>query len=660
MASSLSSGKVESVSLTCESPDNGQVGEMVLTAAAPVPPGCCPVVPRAFSPIAEAEAGVRSWRSIPDFHSPRSVAMFCRAPHSHVAPHVPRERVMCCCYRSRYQKKLLKLCQYIVDILSPLNAIRGRIQGEGGTVAMTLTAPPAATGPVPESSRVEAVVQAGALLAAAFEGVTFGYFDDGEAMAVLVALEGLGRKVDGARLRATTDIGVRAETDLGNGSLAYRNGCRNRVEFITQLAGISGREAKRRLKLGETTVERTPMGLPVPARYPVIADGLSSGELGVEAAEIIATTLTALHGTVMQNELDQVERALVASATGAITPETAGLPGAGIRFAPDLLRAQALEWQGRLDPDGTAPNEEGVEAKSRLTFGLLRNGLYPLRADVTPELRGIMDTLFDTHLSARSRTPIFVPTDSLDSVDGNGVGGGCGVGGGETLLDGLDPADGGTDRFSADPFIGDPRYDGDRRTAGEKRADILRAVFEAAARDPKTPTMGGAAPTVMIHINATDLDNDRGVGWIDGIEAPVSMRRVKETICAGGSQHAIFGPNGDVLYLTDKIRCFTAKQRAAIAARDGGCIIPGCTIPARWTEVHHVVPYGKGGPTRIDNGTLLCWFHHHTIETSGWDIRMIAGRPQVRGPLLWDPTQTWRPAHTHRANTPSPETPWRT
>ncbi|SDM86183.1 hypothetical protein SAMN05216368_102415, partial [Cryobacterium flavum] len=28
------------------------------------------------------------------------------------------------------------------------------------------------------------------------------------------------------RARATTDIGVRAETDLGNGSLAYRNGCR--------------------------------------------------------------------------------------------------------------------------------------------------------------------------------------------------------------------------------------------------------------------------------------------------------------------------------------------------------------------------------------------------------------------------------------------------
>ena len=530
---------------------------------------------------------------------------------------------------------------------------------------MTLTAPPAAAGsiPEPEGSRVAVIAQAGAILAGALDGVRFGQLDDSEAVAVLAALEGLGRKVDGARLRSTTDIGARAETDLGTGSLAYRSGCRNRVEFITQLAGISGREAKRRLKLGEGAVERTPLGLPIPARYPVIADGLISGDLGMESAEIIAGTLTALQGRVVQDDLDRVERALVASATGAITPETAGLPGAGIRFAPDMLRAQAMEWQGRLDPDGTAPNDDTVEAKSTLTFGLLRNGLYPLRADVTPELRGIMDTLFDTFLSARSRTPIFVPTEML-----NGTAGTSGTGmnadtdeqaridAGETIPG---AAAFGTEPFSADQFTGDTRFDGDRRTAGEKRADILRAILEAAARDPKTPTMGGAAPTVMVHINAVDLDQGRGVGWIDGVEAPVSFRRVKELICAGGAQQVLFGENGDVLYLGSKIRCFNAKQRAAIAARDEGCIIPGCNIPARWCEVHHVLPHRLGGPTNIDNGTLLCWFHHHTIDTSGWKIRMVNGRPQVLGPLLWDPSQTWRPSHTHRANTPSPEPPWR-
>ncbi|WP_158250890.1 hypothetical protein [Cryobacterium sp. Y82] len=125
---------------------------------------------------------------------------------------------------------------------------------------MTLAAPPAASDSMPEPSfsRVEVILQADALLASVVDGVRFGQLDDSEAVAVMAALECLGRKVDGARLRATTDIGARAETDLGSGSLAYKNGCRNRVDFITQLAGISAREAKRRLKLGETAVERTP------------------------------------------------------------------------------------------------------------------------------------------------------------------------------------------------------------------------------------------------------------------------------------------------------------------------------------------------------------------------------------------------------------------
>ncbi|WP_146071013.1 HNH endonuclease signature motif containing protein, partial [Cryobacterium sp. Y57] len=223
-----------------------------------------------------------------------------------------------------------------------------------------------------------------------------------------------------------------------------------------------------------------------------------------------------------------------------------------------------------------------------------------------------------------------------------------------------DPANPDGERFSADPFSGDARYDGDARTAGEKRADILRCVFEAAARDPKTPTMGGAAPTAMIHINATDLHNERGVGWIDGVDAPISLRRVTEALCAGGAQHIIFGTTGTILYLGDTVRCFTTTQRTAIAARDEGCIIPGCTIPARWSEIHHVIPWHKHGPTNIDNGVLLCWFHHHTITTNGWNIRMINGKPHIRGPVLWDPTQTWRPTPSHRANTPSPEPPWRT
>ncbi|TFD01291.1 HNH endonuclease, partial [Cryobacterium sandaracinum] len=98
-----------------------------------------------------------------------------------------------------------------------------------------------------------------------------------------------------------------------------------------------------------------------------------------------------------------------------------------------------------------------------------------------------------------------------------------------------------------------------------------------------------------------------------------------------------------VLSLSTENRFFNRAQRRAIAARDGGCVIPGCTVPAAWCEVHHVIPWHRGGKTEIDNGVLLCWYHHHSIDTSGWNIRMIRGTPEVRAPYCFDPTRTWRP-----------------
>ncbi|WP_083363495.1 hypothetical protein [Microterricola viridarii] len=44
---------------------------------------------------------------------------------------------------------------------------------------------------------------------------------------------------------------------------------------------------------------------------------------------------------------------------------------------------------------------------------------------------------------------------------------------------------------------------------------------------------------------------------------------------------------------------------------------------------------------------LLCWFHHRTIETSGWRILMIDGVPHVKPP-------PWL-----RNGRTDAETPWR-
>ncbi len=420
----------------------------------------------------------------------------------------------------------------------------------------------------------------------------------------------------------------------------------------------------------------------------MVGEALQGGELGVEQARVIVSVLDGLRSSVLVDDLDRVERSLVASGSGAITPETEGLPGAGIAFAPELLRQQGIAWQARLAPDGSAPGEATAERRSWLSFGGLANGGYSLNGWLTTLDRAIISTVFDTYLSAAAANPVpgatpratvaFHTTEpsAEDSTYEDSTGTDSAAGGTNDIDSDLEET--GTDSEHAEPAELDdqdwqttateqnetatlspcPQEPGDIRSIGEKQAGILRAVFEAAARQPGTPTMGGAAPTVLVHININDLLTGRGAGWIDGIDGPLTVKQVDELVCAGGYQPVLFGHQGQILHLGNSNRFFTARQRRALAARDGGCVIPGCTVPPQFTQVHHVKAWRNGGLTNIDNTALICNAGHASIETSGWDIDMRDGRPWVRGPLIFDPTHTWRPGGQNRAATPTEKPNW--
>jgi len=464
--------------------------------------------------------------------------------------------------------------------------------------------------------------------------------DDDALLEGLDLVEQVGRLADAGRLATAAEVARRSDRSLGDGSLAWKRGCRTGADLITQVTRVSGQEARRRVRLGALTRPRQEMGGMLPPLFPAVAAGLASGELGVDAAEAITAGLAEAAPRAEVGNLQAAERALVAAATGTVTAETADAPYAGFAFSADLIRGQVQVWATRLDPDGAVPTEIGREPRSSIGFGSLRNGLYPLRGGVTPEFRGIMNNLFNTHLSARAPLP------------GNASGSGSGVGFPTAEEQALAQA-----RIDAGELIPGAEQILDDRTGGEKRADILRMLLDAAARHPDTPTMGGAAPVVTVHVNAADLRTGDGAGWVDGVDAPVSLRTVRQAMCAGGYEDVIFSEHGNILRWSGKQRCFTAQQRKALIARDGDtCIIPDCPIPVQWCEAHHVIPWQQHNETSIDNGVMLCWYHHHTIHTSGWQIRMIRGKPQVKAPPWVDHTGTWRAAGTHRATTPTTAT----
>jgi hypothetical protein len=502
---------------------------------------------------------------------------------------------------------------------------------------------------------LQAIDEARKLLIAALSSVDTVGLTDPEAVALLQAVEAAGRPVDAARVTTAAVVGDRSRRGLGRDSLAWRMGAASSSELLTRLTTMSAAEMNRRVKLGERVTPRSMSGSRMEPDFPVVAAALAAGELSLDSAAQIVGALADFtrHGRFDADpaQVDAAEAALVESATGSVFGRRSegehgelgereddatrdggpadGVDGPicrlgdsdGFTFPADLIRGMGQEWRAVLNPDGAAPNDATSEAKSTFGFGTLKDGLYPLRGGFTPELKGIVSNVFNTYLSARSG-PSFPSAEDQARID------------------------------AGELVPGDAL---DERTGGHKRADILRGIFTRVAQDPATPTMGGMPPTVMVHVNARDLLTKNGVdltgvGWIDGVDAPISMRTITQMIDNGGMQPVFIGANGAVLGLGSKARCFTPLQRKAITARDGGCIIDGCDCPPQWTEIHHVVPWEHGGKTEITNGVLLCWYHHHSLGTSGWQIRMRRGMPEVKGPPWLDPAQKWRVPRRHRAS----------
>jgi hypothetical protein len=277
----------------------------------------------------------------------------------------------------------------------------------------------------------------------------------------------------------------------------------------------------------------------------------------------------------------------------------------------------ARAWAAVLDPDGIEPEERLALDKRFVTLGKARNGLVKLTGLLPVEQAAAIRAVFDAYANPKAGSPVmFVPSPDGDPDAGS-----------EALVAGLH----------------EPPTD--TRTARQKRADILHLVFAAQARAADVPTMGGAHPTLLVTITKEDLESGTGPAWVDGEDEPISAQAAARIADSGGYQEAEVSKSGEILSLGRTQRCFSPAQRRALAVRDKGCVIPGCDIPARWCEAHHVRPHCEGGPTDIDNAALLCWWHHTNIDTGPFRLRMANGTPEVRW-MFGSHASDWVPA-TH-------------
>ena len=114
----------------------------------------------------------------------------------------------------------------------------------------------------------------------------------------------------------------------------------------------------------------------------------------------------------------------------------------------------------------------------------------------------------------------------------------------------------------------------------------------------------------MVTIGLESLQAQLGTGTIVGGE-PLSATAIRRLACQANIIPVVLGGKGEILDLGRSRRLFSPAQRKAMVLRDQHCRAEGCTVPARWSEAHHLKPWAQGGKTDLDDGVFFCTFDHH-------------------------------------------------
>lgn len=468
-------------------------------------------------------------------------------------------------------------------------------------------------------------------LDAVLQSGTVGALDAGEMMDLLRVAGEIQRRVEAVIVDAVASVDPRP---AGSGEPAFcgRFGCRSMNELLQRVLRTDGASAARLVKSARLVRREADLssGEWLPARWPALREALLDGAIGVTGLLAATGPIEQAGPRVRLADRWEADAYLAEVARGEESDDDESDGGAenepGPAPTPEDLRVRAQLIVQYLDPDGAEPAEDIALRARGVVLGRARDGVIPIRGALLPEVAGQLQRIWDAYLNPKVDGPPlpgvhFVPSPAHDDAES------------------LDAA------VSLDDEVlpsGDAGGMVDGRTRAQKQHDALAAALGIAARHDDMPRLGGAAPTVVITVAAEDYATGRGWARVEGVETPVSTRVAAHTACGGTVQRVVLGADGRIIALGSSDRIFTPAQRRAIGVRDRECLIPGCNVPAAWCEIHHVTEHARGGPTHTDNGVALCWHHHRTLDTSGWQIRMRGGVPQVRGPAWWDPRRRWR------------------
>lgn len=172
--------------------------------------------------------------------------------------------------------------------------------------------------------------------------------------------------------------------------------------------------------------------------------------------------------------------------------------------------------------------------------------------------------------------------------------------------------------------VPDPILGMDERSAGQRRHDALLTVIgRGVASAEGVPTTEKAKVIITIDWDVLlERVNGAGLTATGEVLSPAAVRRLA---CGAGVLPMVLGTGSVPLDMGRETRLATPSQLKALWVRDEGCSFPGCTIPPGWCDAHHILWWGRGGRTDLDQLALLCGRHHTIVHDKDLAATLVDG-----------------------------------
>jgi hypothetical protein len=313
------------------------------------------------------------------------------------------------------------------------------------------------------------------------------------------------------------------------------------------------------------------LGEALETRWHRLADAVWAGGVNIEQAHAIATALDELPDDVHDAVLEKVEIHLVAEAAHF---DAAKLRILG-RKVLDVVAPEVAEdhERRRLEEE-----ERRARETNRLSLRRRGDGTTDLQGRIPDAVAGRLRTYLEAYASPRRGH----------------------------LEQGIDPIDPDTGKRLPHEVL-----------LGRAFCALLEALPAKAI-----PTHGGCATTVVVTMDFDRLKDQVGAAELstgDLVSASEAMRLA----CNADLVPLVLGGKAQPLHLGRARRLFSKEQRLAMGIRDGHCRARGCDLPAAWCEAHHKRDWCRGGRTDLEDGVLLCPWHHHRAHDAAFDTEYL-------------------------------------